>query len=258
MASTRTYSGRQLRSLWGAFLRKNRRSIVVVVAVEIISFSIGTWALLHAFGDGPVVTYVLGALHAAIVAILYFTLRISFIAANQDAVRQMRGDFGETFTRDELKKAKRRRLIWGWVDSITVSGGDIDHLVVTRGGGLVAIDSKWRSSTIGSDIERSAVAALKSAGRATSVLRHLGYFKREHTARRRADARSVVVTPLVALWGPISRDVPPAARVQDVDFVAGAQLVGWLQQQSSEKISRRAARRLLAELEDFRKEHQQA
>ncbi len=232
--------------------------LMIVVAIEGGVMSGVTALLLHSYGTAPLVTYVLGALHAATLAIFYFILRIMFLANDQDAVRQMRGDLGETNTRDELKRAKRRRLIWGWVDSITVSGGDIDHLVVTRHGGIVAIDSKWRNDTIGTDISRAAVAATKAAGRAKSVLRHLGYFKRELTARRRADDRSITVTPLVALWGPIQRDVPSAARVAEVDFIAGAQLSSWLRQHRSEDISRQAAKQLLGELKKFRREHQQA
>jgi hypothetical protein len=258
MTSARTYSGRQLRYQWTGFLRENRRLIGIVVAIEVVAISGVTALFLRAYGTAPLVTYVLGAVHAATLAIFYFTLRIVFLANDQDAVRQMRGDLGETNTRDELKRAKRRRLIWGWVDSITVSGGDIDHLVVTRHGGIVAIDSKWRNDTIGTDIARAAISASKAAGRAKSVLRHLGYFKRQHTARRRADDRAITVTPLVALWGPVQRDVPSAARVEDVDFVAGPRLCSWLRQHRCEDISRQAAKQLLGELEEFRRQHQHA
>src|SRR5690606_126514 len=119
--------------------------------------------LLGWYGAAPLVSYVLGALHAAMLAIGYYTLRVSFLASDQDAVWQVRGDLGEVNTRDELKRAKRRRLIWGWVDSITVSTGDIDHLVITRRGGVVAIDSKWRSEAVGTDIGRSAASARSAA-----------------------------------------------------------------------------------------------
>ena len=178
-----------------------------------------------------------------------------FLASNQDAVWQVRGSLGETNTRDELKRAKRRRLIWGWVDSINVTGGDIDHLVITRHGGIVAIDSKWRNDTIGDDISRSAHSAAKAARRAGTVLRHLGYYKREHTARRRADM-SITITPLVVLWGPIQREVPAAARVDEVDFVTGGDLLAWLRQHRSEDVSRQAAKRLLKELEQFRRQYE--
>ena len=256
MASARTYSGKKLRSQWSGFLRANRRTILFIVTVEIAVMVGVTVVLLSAYGANPMVTYVLGAAHAAAFAILYFTLRIVFLANDQGAVRQMRGDLGETNTRDELKRAKRSRLIWGWVDSITVAGGDIDHLVITRHGGIVAIDSKWRNDTSGADNPRSAIAASRAAGRAKSVLRHLGYLKREHTARRRASDTSITVTPLVAMWGPIRHEVPRGARVEDVDFVAGPQLSEWLRQHRSDDISRQAAKRLLAELEEFRRQHQ--
>lgn len=257
MASVPTYSGKKLGLQWGHFLRANHRALLLLVTFELALIGGVTVALLRIYSAHPLITYVLGALHAATFAIFYFTLRIAFLANDQSAVRQMRGDLAETNTREELKRAKRRRVIWGWVDSIAVSGGDIDHLVITRHAGIVAIDSKWRNDTVGADITRSAIAASKAAGRAKAVLRHLGYFKREHTARRRADDRSINITPLVVLWGPIRRDVPDAAKVEDVDFVAGTRLLGWLRQQRSEDISRQAAKRLLSDLREFREQHQQ-
>jgi hypothetical protein len=257
MASVPTYSGVQLRSQWGRFLRANRRILLLVVAIELATIGGVTALSLLTYGADPFITYILGAVHAGTLVIFYFTLRITFLASDQSAVRQMRGNLGEINTRDELKRAKRRRLIWGWVDSIAVSGGDIDHLVITRHGGIVAIDSKWRNDTIGADITRSAIAASKAASRAKAVLRHLGYLKREHAARRRADDTSITVTPLVALWGPIRRDVPAAARVGDVDFIAGPELLEWLRQHRSDEISRHAAKQLLDELEEFRRQHQQ-
>lgn len=246
----------KLRSHWDHFLRANRRTLLLVVTIELVGIGGVTVLLLRTSGADPLITYVLGALHAGTLAISYFTVRIVFLASNQGAVRQVRGDLGESNTREELKRAKRRRLIWGWVDSIAVAGGDIDHLVITRHGGMVAIDSKWRNDTISADIARSAIAASKSAGRAKLVLRHLGYLKREHTARRRADDTSITVTPLIALWGPIRNDVPSGARVEDVDFIAGPQLLGWLRQHRSDDISRQAAKRLIGELKEFRRQHQ--
>lgn len=248
----------RLRSKWRDFLRANRRMILLVVTIEITAVAGATVLLLRIYGADPLITYVLGAIHATAFTIFYFTLRIMFLANDQDAVRQVRGDLGEINTREELKRAKRRRLIWGWVDSIAVAGGDIDHLVITRHAGIVAIDSKWRSDTIDTDISRSAIAAAKAAARAKAVLRHLGYFKREHTARRRGTDAPITVTPLVALWGPIRHDVPDAARVESVDFIAGPQLLGWLRQHRSEDISRQAAKQLLDELERFRRLHHHA
>lgn len=256
MARVRTYSGRKLRSRWNGFVGTNIRLLLLVVIFEIAVIGSVTVMLIKVYGATPLVTYILGLVHAAVCVMLYFAMRTSFWANDQDAVHQMRGDLGETNTRGELNRARRRRLIWGWVDSITVSGGDIDHLVITRHGGVVAIDSKWRSRSDNADIARSAVAAGKAAARARSVLRHLGYFKREHSARRRAAESSLTVTPLVALWGPIRDEVPDAARVDSVDFIAGPDLLSWLRQHRSDDVSRKAAKQLLRELESFRRQHQ--
>lgn len=86
--------------------------------------------------------YALGALHAIAVCAGIGMILFSFYVHDAEGIKQVRGAWGEENTRDELRLAKRKGLIWGWVDSITVSTGDIDHLVVTRRGGLVAIDSK--------------------------------------------------------------------------------------------------------------------
>jgi hypothetical protein len=50
----------------------------------------------------------------------------------------------------------------GWVDSIELQIGDIDHLVVTRHGGVVAIDSKWRNQTTDEDVAAMADSARRA------------------------------------------------------------------------------------------------
>ncbi len=52
---------------------------------------------------------------------------------------------GESNTSEALKAARRQQVIWGYIEGVAVTGADIDPLVVTRGGGVVAIDSKWRT-----------------------------------------------------------------------------------------------------------------
>ncbi|WP_166389739.1 nuclease-related domain-containing protein [Nocardioides ochotonae] len=96
---------------------------------------------------------------------------MAFLAHDAEAIWHVRGAWGEDNTRDELQRAKRKRLVWAWVDSVTLQAGDIDHLVVTRNGGLVAIDSKWRSKI--NDAADMARAAQKVRLRAEGLTRDL-------------------------------------------------------------------------------------
>lgn len=86
--------------------------------------------------------------------------------AHTGAIWQFAGFVGEDNTRDELKKAVARRYIWGWVDNIEVSDGDIDHLIIAPAG-VFAVDSKWHarklnSSLLAKDVRSATIAAAKA------------------------------------------------------------------------------------------------
>ena len=80
-------------------------------------------AVMPLFVDG----YVLGAVHGLLVGLLVLAITTSFLV-HTNSTGQLAGAWGEEFTREELGKAKRRGLIWGWVDSIERNGADVDHL----------------------------------------------------------------------------------------------------------------------------------
>ncbi|GAA4821205.1 hypothetical protein ACFQ0K_19380 [Nocardioides caeni] len=67
--------------------------------------------------------YVIGLLHAGLLAAALHLINSAFLAYEVTAIWQLRGAWGEDNTRSELRKAKRRRLVWGWVDSITLQDG---------------------------------------------------------------------------------------------------------------------------------------
>lgn len=113
------------------------------------------------------------------------------------AIWQFAGFVGEDNTRDELKKAVARRCIWGWVDNIEVSDGDIDHLIIAPAG-VFAVDSKWHarklnSSLLAKDVRSATIAAAK----ARSVLRSL--------------KRPLNVHPVVVVWALARRTCRQAA-----------------------------------------------
>jgi hypothetical protein len=181
--------------------------------------------------------YVLGLIHAGALGVYAVAVTSTFFAHTR-AVGLMAGAWGEDLTRDELDKARRRRLVWGSVHGVATAGGDVDHLVVTRSGGVLAVDSKWRNDPDRDDLVRDAAAATAAARRAQLVLRSLHH--------------PVAVTPVVAVWGAGRRSVPAAAEVDGVPFVDGGQLVRWMGSLSSQPVDRDTARRLLRDLRSFR------
>jgi hypothetical protein len=133
------------------------------------------------------------------------------------------------------------------VDSINLQSGDIDHLVVARQGGLVALDSKWRSQAHdAAEMARDASKVrLRAEGLAGSLL------KSEKSAHR-ARGSALRVTPLVVLWGAAQHTVPEDARVDGIEFVAGRRLVDWLADVVGEPVDKAAAADVLKRLETFR------
>jgi hypothetical protein len=242
------YSRRRLRRLRKDWLRRNTK--VLAISTLGLTGLLGVVSLLLVGPDTRTAFswWLLGVVQATVVVVWLHMLDATFLAYEREAVTQLRGAWGEENTRSELKRAKRKRLIWGWVDSINLQCGDLDHLVVTRRGGLVAIDSKWRnqaSDTV--DMARAAHRArLRTEGLANSLLRN------EKGVRHRAKVNPVAVTPVVVLWGAAQHGVPDGANVDGIDFVAGHSLLEWLSRLEHEPVDKAAATDVVARLEEFR------
>jgi len=248
MASTASYPARQLKRRRTAWMRRNVRVVVLIVSGTlalgvVVSLSMVTVPM-------PVRLYVLGLIHAGLIAAGLHLLNLAFLAHDQEALWQIRGAWGEDNTRNELQRAKRRRLIWGWVDSVELQAGDIDHIVVTRRGGVVVIDSKWRNQITMNDVPAMAGSSRKAALRAEGVLRSV--LKRESGARHRTNAKPVKVTAAVVLWGAARTGVPDNANVDGVRFLDGRQLLGWLTELDGHEVPREAARDVIKLLDDYR------
>lgn len=151
-------------------------------------------------------------------------------------------------------RSSRRRSVAGscgvGVDSIGLERGDLDHVVVTRRGGVLALDSKWRNQTTVSDTRAMAAAAHRVRQRAEAVARSIMQAER---ARHRARVDSVRVRPAVVVWGAEQYRLPGGvAQVDGIDFVAGSQLRGWLRQLDGEVVTKAAAAQIEAALVAFR------
>lgn len=243
------YSRRELRRQRKDWLRRN----LVLVAC----FAAGTFAILVlltvcllAVPHPSIRWYAIGTAHVALGAMAFHLVNTAFVAHTGGAVHQIRGAWGEEATRSELVTARRRRRIWGWVDSIRLRDGDLDHLVVTRSAGVVVIDSKWRTRAIRPDeADRMAESAQRAATRAEGVLRSkLGRERGAHRAR----VPSFTVTPVVVVWGVAQDDLPPYAERVGVRFVRGRHLQEWLRSLEGEPVPKDVARDLIARIQEFR------
>lgn len=175
-------------------------------------------------------------------------LHAAFLANDREAIWHLRGAWGEDNTRSELQRARRKRLIWGWVDRIDLRAGDLDHLVVTRRGGLVAIDSKWRNEE--NDTVDMAQAAHRILLRPEALARTV--LKAERSARHRGTANPLRVVPIVVLWGRAQHLVPGRAQVNGIDFVSGRRFLGWLRTLEGEPVDKSVARDVIERLEEYR------
>lgn len=194
--------------------------------------------------------YLLGVAHAGLIAAGLHLANSAFLANDREAIWQLRGAWGEENTRSELQTARRKRLIWGWVDSITLRAGDLDHVVIPRNGGLLALDSKWRNEVKTSDVDELTRAALRAKTRAEGLARTL--LTSERGARHRAKLPSLSVTPVVVMWGAAQHTVPENTVIDGVVFVGGRRLVRWLRSLDGDPVPKESAQDALDRLTEYR------
>ncbi|HET7311474.1 MAG TPA: hypothetical protein VFJ17_09125 [Mycobacteriales bacterium] len=198
-----------LRRAFWMWLGANWRRIAAATTLIL-----GSLIVVHVFVARS--AYVRGAFDAAGIVGWLWTVTLSFLLTS-GAVYQLAGAWGEDNTREELRRARRRGLIWGFVDGIEASGVDVDHLVLAPGGAL-ALDSKWHFGELQWEaLRRDVDAARGRAGTARSVLRSV------HVDR------PMDVVPVVVIWGRAQRDLPDEGLEREgVHVVAGADLLRWL------------------------------
>jgi hypothetical protein len=251
MAKHQPYSRHVLRALRADWRRRNRGFLAIAYLILFgLLVGLTVWTLV--FGrDSRAGWYVTGLAHGALICTFLYGLHTAFLLTDRDGIRQLRGAWGEENTRSELAAAKRRRLVWDWVDSISLDRGDIDHVVITRRAGLVVLDSKWRNQSNAQDVLDMAASARRVKLRAEGIARSI--LASERHARHRARIDAVQVRPAVVIWGAQQRELPDgSARVDGIDFVAGRNLHAWLRQLDGEPVSRHAARDLVRLLKTFR------
>ena len=250
---TKSYPRRKLDEDFRGYIDRNR-ALLFGVTAGYVALGVSASVLeLLLIGEQPYFLYALGFFHAVWIALAVGALTMIWLASSPDAINYLRGALGEDNTEDVLKAA-RRTSIWGFVAGVTIDGGDIDHLVVTRTGGVLAMDSKWRNEASTETVQQMADSARKSARRAEIVMRSetIGTLKRDSSARHRTQAPSYRVRPVVVMWGGTLRSMPDTHCVDDVEFVAGPTLKRWLRTLDGQGVDEVAAKDLLARLTDFR------
>lgn len=242
------YSRHEFRRRLRAWLRRNFKLVAGTTVGLIACVAFVTGLLLATMPASAFMSWFLGALQTGMVAAYLHVLYASFLAHDSDAIRHVRGAWGEDNTRSELQRAERKGLIWGRVDSLGLQHGDIDHLVVTRQGGLVAVDSKWRSQV--SDTADMVRAARKVRLRAEGLTRD--FLNGDTRGTRRAKVNPLRVTSVVVLWGAAQQRVPDGAVVDGIEFIAGRKLVDWLARLDGQPVDRAAAADIIRSLEERR------
>jgi hypothetical protein len=243
------YSRRELRARFVTWVRRNWLLILGAAVGGAVLLAVETY-LLMAIGDRTSWKwYLLGVTHSVVLLTFAHLLWATFMANDREAIHHVRGAWGEENTRNELRRAKRKKLIWGWIDSVTLQSGDIDHLVVTRAGGLVAIDSKWRNHLDAADRDAMVQSALKVRLRAEGVVQTL--LQRERGGHR-ASSNPLAVRPAVVIWGAARDQIPSETRVEGVDFVGGQDFLSWLRRLDGEAVETDAAQDVLQRVAGFR------
>ena len=247
MSKFRPYPRRAYAALFRGWAQRNLK-LMVLVGLAVIALLAFETALMVLFVPASGFRWwLLGALQTAVVGVALHLINAAFLAHERGAIWQLRGAWGEEATRDELRRSRKKRLIWDWVDSIDLQSGDLDHLVVTRNGGLIAVDSKWRSD--GRDTGTMAESAARARLRAEGVARSL--LKAERGSHR-ARGHAVTVRPLVVIWGPAQHQVPDEWEINGIPFVGGRRLQAWLEDLAGEEVGEGAAKELITELKEFR------
>lgn len=227
-----------VRAEFRRWLGRRRRAIAILLggsAVWAIA-SLGVAVLV----DTPVASAVYVVLGLAAPAAMLGAIVVVFFVSDPRAVHLLRGAWGEDNTRDELKRLRRRHT-WGHLDSIVTQQGDVDHVVFLRRGGVVAIDSKWRSAW-SDEIQAHVVLTARR-----SCLRARGLITTQLSrapGRHRGAAEKIDVTALAVVWGPAQEQIGEPIVVDGVHVVAGSGLRSWVAARSGEPLERDVAREL--------------
>lgn len=250
MGQFRGYPRRETHRQQWRRVRRNLTALILLGAGLAALLLCSTLAGHLLLPDGASWWYLLGAFHAALVAGCLHLSHAALAGDEPETIWQTHVASGEESTRDVLRQAKRRRVIWDWVDSVTTEDGHIDHLVLTRTGRLIVLDSTWRSQADRVNVAAVNQSAHRARSRAQAVTRAVTASGAAETDAGRD--RSPVARPAIVMWGAAQHTVPDGTEIQGVAFVPGIKLADWLRDQGGQPVPKSVAEDLLAAIEDFR------
>ncbi len=245
MGDPKPYSRVQSSARLRPWLRDRRMLLIRMSSVMAGLIAINAFVLSLTMPDSVRWAFIGGMVGAAAIGICWM-MHLSFVVHDRSAVYELRGAWGEDFTRDVLKRARRRRQIWGVVNGLATQRGDIDHIVVSRNGGLVVIDSKFRTELTAKDWE-SMIEAGRGHRRSMEALAR-SIITRSN-GRHRGQER-LPITPAIVLWGPARREVAKQV-VEGVHLMSGDDLYGWLKDLDGESIPKAFGRELTDALREW-------
>lgn len=111
MSKFSPYPRRAYAGLFREWARRNVKTLSAFVGVFLALMAFATAVLLLLFPAGPLQWWLLGAIQVLLVALAWHFVNLAFLAHSREAIWQLRGAWGEEFTRDELRRAKRRRAV---------------------------------------------------------------------------------------------------------------------------------------------------
>jgi hypothetical protein len=104
------YSRHELRRSRIEWVKRNVKVVIAVTVGAVALICIESVLLVRLVPDTAVKWYLLAAVHVGVIAAFVQLLHVAFLAHDRRALMHMRGAWGEENTRDELKRARRRRL----------------------------------------------------------------------------------------------------------------------------------------------------
>lgn len=233
MRNDRSYTRRLLRENFRRFIRVNGWRLAWIGIL--IAGSAVLAALVEPPFAGGVITGVMATFY---VGVIFFAFLI-----HTEGLQQLAGAWGEDNTAAELEKARKRGLVWGFVNNLEIGNMDIDHVVVAPAG-VFAVESKWHfRESRESTLEYNAFQAQRNAEKIASILRSV-------TVRMPHP-----VTPIVAVWGRGRHELPSEGRtVSSVLVAPGDELALWLERLQTGRFAQDYAAELLSRLTAFKAE----
>lgn len=231
MGDPKPYSRVQTRADLRLWLSERRSLLVALIALLAVLIAFEAWLVMQ-WATSPLTGMIIGGVVGGFTVVAAWQVHLAFLAQNRKAIHHLRGSHGEDATREVLKRAERTGSVIGAVHSINLEKTDLDHVVLASRGGLIVMDSKYRTAVDDDDVKRMVENGRKLGTRmiglaSTTMPRGRG---------RHRGQEHLPVTPVIVMWGPAQRLVSGNGIVNGVHLVLGDSLEDWLNALEGESV----------------------